>query len=76
MSEVTTADVISVLTPIWTEKRETARRVRQRIGTVMRWAVAEGYRDDDPAGPAISSALPKNGNKTAHQRAVPHRQGR
>ena len=32
---ITTADVMAVLLPIWTEKAETARRVRQRIGTVM-----------------------------------------
>ena len=40
VSDVTTADVLAVLTPIWTQKPETAARVRQRIGTVMKWAVA------------------------------------
>ena len=33
---ITTADVLAVLTPIWHEKPETARRVRQRIGAVMK----------------------------------------
>ena len=32
-------DVLSVLTPIWTGKPETARRVRQRMGKVFRWAM-------------------------------------
>ena len=72
VSEVTTADVLAVLTPIWTEKRETGRRVRQRIGTVMKWAVAEGHREDNPAGEAIGAALPTNGGKAKHQRALPH----
>jgi len=49
VAEVTTADVLAVLTPIWLEKPETARRVRQRIGTVMKWAVAQGWRQDNPA---------------------------
>ena len=40
VSEVTTADVLAILTPIWHDKPETARRVRQRIGAVMKWAVA------------------------------------
>jgi hypothetical protein len=40
VSDVTTADVLAVLSPIWTEKPETAARVRQRIGTVMKWAMA------------------------------------
>ena len=44
VSEVTTADVLAVLTPIWHDKPETARRVRQRIGAVMKWAVAMGHR--------------------------------
>ena len=41
---ITTADVMAVLLPIWSTKRETAKRVRQRIGAVMKWAVAQGYR--------------------------------
>ena len=56
---VTTADVMAVLLPIWSTKRVTAGRVRQRIGAVMKWAVAQGYRDDNPAGDAIAAALPK-----------------
>ncbi len=72
VSDVTTADVMRVLKPIWSTKRETAKRVRQRIGAVMQWAVAEGYRSDNPAGDAISAALPKNGGTRAHFRALPH----
>lgn len=69
---ITTADVLGVLTPIWNTKPETARRVRQRIGAVMKWAVAQGYRTDNPAGDAIGAALPKNGVHRKHQRALPH----
>ena len=72
VSSITTADVMGVLFPIWSTKRETARRVRQRIGAVMKWAVAQGYREDNPAGDAISAALPKNGARRQHQRALPH----
>ena len=69
---VTTADVMAVLLPIWSTRRETARRVRQRIGAVMKWAVAQGYRDDNPAGDAISAALPKTAVRQQHMRALPH----
>ena len=58
VNHITTADVLAVLSPIWTDKPETARRVRQRIGTVMKWAVAQGWRQDNPAE-SIASALPK-----------------
>ena len=68
---ITTADVMAVLTPIWIEKHETARRVRQRIGAVMQWAVAEGFRSDNPAGDAIGAALPKRTKRPSHHRALP-----
>ena len=69
---VTTADVMAVLLPIWSTKRVTAGRVRQRIGAVMKWAVAQGYRPDNPAGDAISAALPKAAVRKQHMRALPH----
>ena len=69
---VTTADVMAVLLPIWSTKRETARRLRHRIGAVMKWAVAQGYRVDNPAGDAISAALPKTGARIEHRKALPH----
>ena len=72
MNRIGTADVMAVLLPIWAEKRETARRVRQRISAVMRWAVAQGYREDNPAGDVIGAALPNNGVRTRHQPALPY----
>ena len=71
VDQITTADVMAVLIPHWHTKNETMRRVRQRIGAVMKWAVAQGYRDDNPAGDAISAALPKTGTVRKHQRALP-----
>ena len=72
MDAITTADVIAVLVPIWNEKRVTAQRVRQRIGAIMRWAIAQGYRGDNPAGEALAAVLPRNGVARQHQRALPH----
>lgn len=72
VADVSPADVLAVLTPIWTEKPETARRVRQRIGTVMKWGVAQGWRIDNPAE-SIGKALPKHDRKVAvHRKALPH----
>lgn len=36
-------DLLKVLEPIWTDKPETARRLRQRLHTVFQWAKGEGY---------------------------------
>ena len=68
---MTTADVLAVLMPIWTEKAETARRVRQRIGTVMKWTVAQGWRQDNPAE-NISQALPKVVKQPRHRKSLPY----
>ena len=74
VNEITTADVMGVLlaNDFWNRKRVTARVVRQRIGAVMKWAGAQGHREDNPAGDAISAALPKNSVRVRHQRALPH----
>ena len=69
VSEITGSDVLRVLTPIWTSNAETARRVRQRIGAVLDWAVAQGYRSDNPAG-AISAALPRQRRTARHHAAL------
>ena len=71
VDRITTADVLAVLAPIWGPKRETARKLRQRVGAVMKWAVAEGHRADDPTGAALTAVLPKNGKVVAHHRALP-----
>ena len=71
VDQIATADVMAVLIPHWHAKTETMRRVRQRIGAVLKWASAQGYRDDNPAGDAISAALPKTGSLRKHQRALP-----
>ena len=69
IGEITTADVLAVLTPIWLTKQETARRVRQRIGTVMKWAIAQGWRQDNPAQ-NIDQALPKQTKAVKHRKAM------
>ena len=72
IDKIDTRDVMAVLLPIWNEKRQTARRVRQYIGAVMRWSVAQGHREDNPAGDAIGAALPKSSGPAKHFRTIPH----
>lgn len=48
--DVAVDDVLAVLKPIWSEKPETASRLRQRIEAVLDFATAKGLRDgDNPA---------------------------
>ena len=57
MDEITRADVLAVLDPIWREIPENARRVRQRMRSVFSWAMSWGYTDVNPAGEVIDAAL-------------------
>ena len=72
VDRITTADIMSVLLPHWAPKHETMRRIKQRLSRIFRWAVAEGYRTDDPAGATLDAALPRNGPSTRHFAALPH----
>jgi integrase len=67
-----TPEVLKALTPVWLAKPETARRVRQRIGTVLDWAKAAGFRaGDNPVG-EISRALPRQPDRRGHHAALPY----
>ena len=72
VAQVDAAAVRDALAAIWLAKPETARRLRQRIRTVIDWAVAKGYRDGTLAMPVIDKALPKQRAKVRHHKAVPY----
>ena len=65
-------DILRVLTPIWTDKPETARRVRRAIKTTLQWALAKGYVEQNLAGEAIEGTLPRMRAVKAHLRALPY----
>lgn len=72
VAQVDAPAVRDALAAIWLEKPETARRLRQRIRTVIDWAVAKGYREGALAMPVIDKALPKQRAKVRHHKAVPY----
>ena len=72
VSEVASADVLEVLTPIWHVKVQTARNVRQRISAVMEWAIAMNLRSDNPCD-RLGPVLGKQNEVVRHMRALPHR---
>ena len=73
VSEVTSADVLEILTPIWHRKASSARRVRQRLRAVLEWAVAMEYRIDNPCD-RIGPVLGPQHDVTEHMQALPHRE--
>lgn len=65
------AEVLEVLKPIWQDKAETARRVRQRMDQVMRWAEAHGHAEKNPVAAAVE-LLPRQRAKVEHHAAMPY----
>jgi integrase len=52
VSLIDTADVVDVLQPLWSEKVETASRLRGRIEQILSWAAVQGLRPPNVANPA------------------------
>ena len=73
VSQVTSADVLEILTPIWHTKATTARKLRQRIRTVLEWAVAMEFRTDNPCD-RLGPVLGAQDAVVQHMRALPHRE--
>ena len=72
VTEIGREDVLRVLTPIWTEKPEVARKVRQRIRATLRYAQAHGFVEHNAAGEGIDGALPRMPAVQSHFRALPY----
>ena len=79
VADIDRAHVLRVLEPIWTEKNETANRVRQRMESVLDWANVRGLRDGD--NPArwkgyLDKVLPAPGKvqEVKHHPALPYAQ--
>ncbi|MEH3046188.1 tyrosine-type recombinase/integrase [Sphingomonas adhaesiva] len=68
IDQITAADITCVLAPIWTTKPDMARKVRQRIGTVLNFAHGKGWRATEAPGRSVTVGLPrqpKGGNYAA-----------
>ena len=72
VSEVNTVDVLEILTPIWHVEAATAREVRQRIRSVLEWAVAMDLRNDNPCDRVLPVLGPQNDIVT-HRPALPRK---
>ena len=71
---VTQSDILRILAPIWTEKPETARRVRQRLRTILNWARAAGHFDGANPVEGVEDGLAKQRDKVQHFRALPYQE--
>ena len=65
-------EVLMCLSPVWTEKHETAKRLAQRIKTVLDVAKSKGFRSGENPVTAIKDAraLPKVKARVKHHNAM------
>ena len=66
--------VLEVLTPIWTAKPETARKVRGYIRATLDWCIGQGFIESNIAGDPIKGALPRMPSVKEHFRALDYRE--
>ena len=72
VDEITTHDIRKILKPIWLEKEETARRVRQRMGATFKLAISRDWTKINPSDTFITSSLPVQTNIKENLRATPY----
>jgi len=64
----------AALGPIWQEKQETARRVKQRMGTVLDYSKAKGWRATEAPMRALSRLASRQRAARGHFAALPYKQ--
>ncbi len=72
VDKVTAGDIEECLKKGWAETTDTHKKVLQRIGTIMSWAVRKGYRDYNPVPDARSGLTLIRGKKKESHASVHH----
>ena len=77
VADVTVADVLKVLSPIWSTKPETASRLRGRIEAVLDYGKVHGWREGENPGRwkgGLEMTLPARGKvrRIKHHAAMPY----
>ncbi|MEH6661910.1 MAG: integrase arm-type DNA-binding domain-containing protein [Parasphingorhabdus sp.] len=70
---ITSAEIITVLEPIWRDKPQIAKKVRQRITTVLNFSHSKGWRSTEAPQKSITSGLPKQ-PKAGHVKVMPYQE--
>ena len=59
VSKIDTRDVLELITPMWDDKHATAKDLRSHLSIVMKWAITNKQRTDNPATAEITESLGK-----------------
>jgi integrase len=71
IADITSADLLNILEPIWSEKYPTAKKLLQRFSKIFNWAKSAGeYHGENPTA-TLREALPKVKHVERHHAAMP-----
>ncbi|MFQ3664514.1 MAG: integrase arm-type DNA-binding domain-containing protein [Sphingomonadaceae bacterium] len=70
VASLTRGDMVDVLSPVWLSHQETARRVLQRMRTVINWSVGKEIREEGIDFEIVRRALPRQRKKVRHMPAI------
>lgn len=72
IDQIEAPDVLKVLSPIWFTKYQTARRLKQRIRSVLDWAKVAGFRSGDNPVDGVEKGLVRRPEMASHHAALPY----
>lgn len=72
VNKIETGDILRILLPIWTSKPETARRILQRVRTIIDHATAAGHRSGENPCRIAAIGLPRQSEVVKHHAALPY----
>lgn len=73
VDEITRADILSIIGPLWHDEQHQANLLLARMAKVLTWAVGQGFREYNPADAAAISALPPVRRTSVKHAAVDYR---
>ena len=74
ISQISSADIMNVLTPLWNSKHDTAKKLKQRLRVVFKWCRAQGYFTGDNPVELAEMALPRLKLNKNHHKYIPYDQ--
>ena len=73
ISQITSSDILNVLSPIWNTRTDTARKLKQRIRLIIKWARAKGFFQGDDPVELAEQALPRKKRSNNHHKSLSYK---
>ena len=73
VSQITSSDILNVLSPIWNTRTDTARKLKQRIRLIIKWARAKGFFQGDDPVELAEQALPRKKRSDNHHKSLSYK---